>query len=227
MSTIKLNNIYKSYGKGDAKTSVLEDVSLEIEKGEFVAVVGASGSGKTTLMNLLGLLDTPDSGEYYLENEDVAKLSEKERSRRRREDIGFIFQSFNLLSRLSAQANVELPMMYDRVNKKNRHFQSKRLLKMVGLEDRIKNRPNQLSGGQMQRVAIARSLANRPKLILADEPTGNLDSKTGELILKILKKLNSQGNTVIIITHDSDVAKYANRIIRIKDGNIISSRRRG
>lgn len=227
MSTIKLNNIYKSYGKGDAKTSVLEDVSLEIEKGEFVAVVGASGSGKTTLMNLLGLLDTPDSGEYYLENEDVAKLSEKERSRRRREDIGFIFQSFNLLSRLSAQANVELPMMYDRVNKKNRNFQSKRLLKMVGLEDRIKNRPNQLSGGQMQRVAIARSLANRPKLILADEPTGNLDSKTGELILKILKKLNSQGNTVIIITHDSDVAKYANRIIRIKDGNIISSRRRG
>ncbi len=227
MPTIKLNTIYKSYGKGNNKTSVLEDISLEIEKGEFVAIIGASGSGKTTLMNILGLLDTPDSGTYYLDDEDVSKLTERERSRRRREEIGFIFQNFNLLPRLSARGNVELPMIYDRVNKKNRRFQSRNLLKMVGLEDRARNRPNQLSGGQMQRVAIARALANRPKLILADEPTGNLDSKTGDLIMKILKKLNTKGNTIIVITHDSNVAKYANRIIRIKDGHIQSSRRQG
>ncbi|MEX0749051.1 MAG: ABC transporter ATP-binding protein [Candidatus Saccharimonadales bacterium] len=220
MSLIKLNNITKSYGKGDTSTQVLEDVSLEINEGEFVAIVGASGSGKTTLMNLIGLLDRPDSGTYTLNDKDVSKLSDARRAQVRREQVGFVFQSFNLIPRLSAQGNVELPMIYDKVSSKNRRVQSERLLKLVGLGDRMKNRPNQLSGGQMQRVAIARALANRPKLILADEPTGNLDSKTGATILKMFQKLNAKGNTIIIITHDTEVAQYVNRTITIKDGRI-------
>ncbi|MEX0668756.1 MAG: ABC transporter ATP-binding protein [Candidatus Saccharimonadales bacterium] len=220
MSLIELNNIYKSYGKGDSATQVLNNISLEINEGEFVAIVGASGSGKTTLMNILGLLDRPDSGSYLLDEADVSELSDKARAKKRREDIGFVFQSFNLIPRLSAQANVSLPMVYDRVKPKHRKFQSKRLLKLVGLEEHLKKKPNQLSGGQIQRVAIARALANKPKLVLADEPTGNLDSKTGTLIMKILQKLNKRGHTIITITHDPNVAQYANRTITIKDGSI-------
>ncbi len=223
MSLIELNNIHKSYGKGDSATLVLNNVSLSIDEKEFVAIVGASGSGKTTLMNILGLLDRPDDGDYFLDEQDVSKLSDKARAKKRREDIGFVFQSFNLIPRLSAQNNVSLPMIYDRVKTKHRKFQSKRLLKLVGLEEHTKKKPSQLSGGQVQRVAIARALANKPKLILADEPTGNLDSKTGTLIMKILQKLNSRGHTIVVITHDPNVAQYANRTITIQDGSIIEN----
>lgn len=223
MSLIKLDNIYKSYGKGDAFTPVLEDVSLEIETGEFAAIVGSSGSGKTTLMNIMGLLDKPDEGTYELNGQNVGQLRERERARIRREQIGFVFQNFNLIPRISAMANVELPMIYDQVSLRDRRFQANKLLKIVGLKDQAKHKPNQLSGGQMQRVAIARALANKPKIILADEPTGNLDSKTSETILKIFQKLNSRGHTILVITHDPSVAKYVNRTISIQDGHIDSS----
>lgn len=226
MPLIKLDAISKSYGRGETRTTVLENVSLEIEPGEFVALVGASGSGKTTLMNIIGLLDRPDSGTYLFNDQDMSRLKDRDRSRLRRESIGFVFQSFNLVPRLSAQANVELPMIYDRIKRRDRQFQSKRLLKLVGLQQQARNKPSQLSGGQLQRVAIARALANRPGVILADEPTGNLDSRTGMSIMKVLTRLNQRGHTIILITHDPKVAQYANRTLTIKDGRIKSRRHR-
>lgn len=226
MALIELKNIDKSYGKGKVVTQVLKDVSLEIEKGEFVAIVGASGSGKTTLMNIVGLLDKPDSGTYHFKGKDITQLKSQDEARLRRGKIGFVFQSFSLIPRMSARANMELPMVYDRISRKDRKFQSNKLLKLVGLSEQSKNKPSQLSGGQLQRVTIARALANRPELILADEPTGNLDSKTGANILKVLGKLNQRGNTVVLITHDPKVAQYASRTITILDGKVKSTRRR-
>jgi putative ABC transport system ATP-binding protein len=224
---IKLEGIGKTYGKGSASTVVLRSVRLSIKAGEFVAITGASGSGKTTLMNIIGLLDRPTTGRYTLNSVHVNRLSEKDLAKLRRQEIGFVFQNFNLLGRLTARANVELPMMYNRFRRKQRRIRSGKLLKIVRLEKRMKYRPNQLSGGEMQRVAIARSLANQPSLLLADEPTGNLDSKNGAMVMRILQRLNNQGTTVILVTHDISLARQAGRIIRIKDGKIISGRSAG
>jgi putative ABC transport system ATP-binding protein len=221
---IKLEGIGKTYGKGSASTVVLRSVRLSIKPGEFVAITGASGSGKTTLMNIIGLLDRPTTGSYHLNDVHVNRLKEKDLAKLRRQEIGFVFQNFNLLGRLTARANVELPMMYNRFRRKQRRIRSGKLLKIVRLEKRMKFHPTQLSGGEMQRVAIARSLANQPSLLLADEPTGNLDSKNGAMVMRILQRLNSQGTTVILVTHDISLARKAGRIIHIKDGRILSSR---
>lgn len=221
---IKLEGIGKTYGKGSASTVVLRNVRLSINAGEFVAITGASGSGKTTLMNIIGLLDRPTTGRYTLNDVHVNRLSEKDLAKLRRQEIGFIFQSFNLLGRLTARANVELPMMYNHFRRKQRRIRSGKLLKIVRLEKRMKYRPTQLSGGEMQRVAIARSLANQPSLLLADEPTGNLDSKNGAMVMRILQRLNGQGTTIILVTHDISLARQAGRIIRIKDGKILTGR---
>lgn len=217
---IKLEKIHKTYGKGHAATPVLRNVNLQIEAGEFVALMGPSGSGKTTLMNIIGLLDTPSKGNYSLSGKDTGQFSDKERSHVRGEQIGFIFQSFNLLGRLSVAQNVSLPMVYNRVPGGIRRNRTKSLIKQVGLTKRIDYKPNKLSGGEMQRVAIARALANEPEIILADEPTGNLDSKTGRVIMGLLKKLNQKGRTVIIVTHDPTIAAYARRVVHLKDGKI-------
>ncbi len=220
MSLIKIEKIRKTFGKGKAATPVLRGINLSIKEGEFVAIMGASGSGKTTLMNIIGMLDRPKTGAYHFNGQNVNRLSDKELAELRRNTIGFVFQSFNLLGRLTNRANVELPMMYNHTSRSERKRRSTELLKLVNLGDRINYKPTELSGGQMQRVAVARALANRPSVILADEPTGNLDSKTGEDVLKLLTKLHAEGNTIIVITHDSYVAKQAQRIIHIKDGKI-------
>ncbi len=220
---IKLEGIGKTYGKGSAATQVLRNVKLSIKPGEFVAITGASGSGKTTLMNIIGLLDRPTTGSYHLNDTHVNPLKEKALAKLRRQEIGFVFQNFNLLGRLTARANVELPMMYNRFRRKQRRIRSGKLLKIVRLEKRMKYRPSQLSGGEMQRVAIARSLANQPSLLLADEPTGNLDSKNGAMVMRVLKRLNDQGTTIILVTHDATLARQAGRIIRLKDGRILGS----
>jgi putative bacteriocin export ABC transporter (lactococcin 972 group) len=218
---ITLAKINKTYGKDGAKTPVLRDISLKINQGELVAIIGASGSGKTTLMNMIGLLDKPDTGSYLFESVNVYKLKDAELARLRRKSIGFIFQNFNLLGRMSARSNVELPMIYAGLSRSTRKKRAESLLKQIGLGERLTHRPNQLSGGQMQRVAVARALANKPRLILADEPTGNLDSKTGAEVIKLLKDLHAEGNTIIVVTHDTAIAKKADRIIHIKDGRII------
>ncbi len=199
----------------------LRKISLQIKRGEMVAIMGASGSGKTSLMNVIGLLDRPSGGTYKLNGKDVSRLKERELAAQRRQNIGFIFQNFNLLPRLSARANIELPMIYSRITRAKRKLRSSKLLKATGLSARGDFKPTSLSGGQMQRVAIARALANKPSLILADEPTGNLDSKTGQDVMRMLKKLHKQGNTIIVVTHDVQVAKQAQRIITIKDGRIV------
>jgi putative bacteriocin export ABC transporter (lactococcin 972 group) len=218
---ITLAKINKTYGKDGAKTPVLRDISLKINQGELVAIIGASGSGKTTLMNMIGLLDKPDTGSYLFESVNVYKLKDAELARLRRKSIGFIFQNFNLLGRMSARSNVELPMIYAGLSRSARKKRAESLLKQIGLGERLTHRPNQLSGGQMQRVAVARALANKPRLILADEPTGNLDSKTGAEVIKLLKDLHAEGNTIVVVTHDTAIAKKADRIIHIKDGRII------
>jgi putative bacteriocin export ABC transporter (lactococcin 972 group) len=218
---ITLAKINKTYGKDGAKTPVLRDISLKINQGELVAIIGASGSGKTTLMNMIGLLDKPDTGSYLFESVNVYKLKDTELARLRRKSIGFIFQNFNLLGRMSARSNVELPMIYAGLSRSARKKRAESLLKQIGLGERLTHRPNQLSGGQMQRVAVARALANKPRLILADEPTGNLDSKTGAEVIKLLKDLHAEGNTIVVVTHDTAIAKKADRIIHIKDGRII------
>jgi len=217
---IKIKNLYKIYEMGEDKVYALDDLTLTIHQGEFTSIVGPSGSGKSTLMNIIGCLDTPTSGEYYLAGEEVSKLSDNRLSEIRNEKIGFVFQKFNLLSKLSALENVELPLVYLGVSSKERRRRAEIALESVGLLSRMKHMPTQMSGGQQQRVAIARALVTDPQIILADEPTGNLDSKTGEEVLKILQDLNQKGRTVILITHDSHVAKSAKRMFEIMDGKI-------
>lgn len=220
-SVIELHNIVKDYVSGDVITSVLKGVSLTVHQGDFVAITGPSGSGKSTLMNIIGLLDSPTHGKYILNGSDVTRLAEDTLAYVRNKEIGFVFQSFNLLSRASALENVILPAIYAGVPAEEREERAVMLLTQVGLEQRLHNHPNQLSGGQQQRVAIARALMNNPEIILADEPTGNLDSKSGTDVMHILKTLNKEGKTIVLITHELDIAEQAKRIIHVKDGNIL------
>jgi len=217
---IKLKNISKIYRTGLINTVALSNISFEIKMGEYVAIMGPSGSGKSTLMHILGILDTPTSGEYYLENQKVSDLSEDEAAEVRNHKIGFIFQAFNLLPRITAIQNVILPMRYADVPKEERIKRAEKYLKMVGLEDRMEHKSNQLSGGQQQRVAITRALIMDPTILLADEPTGNIASVQADEIMKIFKKLNKQRRTIIMITHEQNIAKHAKRVIHIKDGRI-------
>jgi putative ABC transport system ATP-binding protein len=224
---ISIRNLEKIYKMGDVEVPALRGINLDIEKGEFVAVMGASGSGKSTLMNILGCLDRPTRGTYSLEGQEVGSLSSNEWAYLRNHKMGFVFQGFNLLARTSALENVELPMMYNGVQSKERHRRALETLSWVGLGDRIDHMPNQLSGGQQQRVAIARALVNRPSLILADEPTGNLDSKTGAEIMELFQNLNRrEGITLVLVTHEANIAEYAQRQIHFRDGLITSDERR-
>jgi len=220
---IRVEDLHKTYRMGDVEVQALRGVDLTIERGEFVAVMGSSGSGKSTFMNILGCLDRPTRGRYYLEGEEVGSLSRDDWAQIRNKRIGFVFQGFNLLSRTSAVENVELPMMYNGFAGKQRHQRALDVLKLVGLEERVDHLPNQLSGGQQQRVAIARALVNQPSLILADEPTGNLDSATSSEIMGLFQRLNTdQGITIVLVTHERDIADYANRQIVFKDGRVIA-----
>jgi putative ABC transport system ATP-binding protein len=221
---IQISNMYKIYKMGDNVVNALNNVSLRIEKHELVAIIGPSGSGKSTLMNMLGCLDTPTSGTYVLDGHEVSKLNDNSLAEIRNNKIGFIFQGFNLLQKLTALENVELPLIYQGIGAKERHRRSKEALEMVGLGDRTHHKPAELSGGQQQRVAIARALVSNAPLILADEPTGNLDSKSGIEVMRILKELHANGNTIIIITHDINVAAQAKRVVRIQDGEIIEDK---
>ncbi len=224
---IDVQDMCKIYNPGENEVRALDHVSLTIQRGELVAIVGQSGSGKSTLMNMLGCLDVPTSGNYYLNGKDVARLSDDELSDIRNLEIGFIFQGFNLIPNLTAQENVELPLIYRGVGVKERVSLSVEALTMVGLERRLHHRPSEMSGGQQQRVAIARAIAARPPVILADEPTGNLDSKSTKEIMQILQDLHQSGRTVILITHDDEIAAQVNRVIRIRDGQIIDDYRNG
>ncbi len=215
---INIQSLYKSYRNGDEITEVLRDVSFQVEDGEFLAVIGPSGSGKSTLMNIIGCLDRPTKGTYHLAGQDTGKLSDRKLAAIRNKHIGFVFQSFNLLPQYTALENVELAGLYSNVSPKTAREKAKQALISLGLEDRMKYRPNQLSGGQKQRVAIARAIVNSPTIILADEPTGSLDSKTGREVLDIFKELNKVGKTIIVVTHDPGIAQEANRIVNIKDG---------
>ena len=217
---VEIQDISKIYNPGENEVRALDHISLTIQKGEFVAIIGQSGSGKSTLMNMIGCLDVPTEGTYILNGQNVSKLSDNELSDIRNQEIGFIFQGFNLIANLTAQENVELPLIYRGVPKKERHELSEAALKKVGLAHRMDHRPSEMSGGQQQRVAIARAIAQAPPVILADEPTGNLDSASSMEILDILKQLHAENRTVILITHDNDIAKQAKRVIRIKDGKI-------
>jgi putative ABC transport system ATP-binding protein len=218
---INLENITKSYDLGGVSVSVLKGISLHVAAGEYLSIVGTSGSGKSTLMNILGCLDRPTQGHYLLENRDLTSLDSEELAYIRNQRLGFVFQQFNLLSRASALENVMLPMVYAGVPKKERRSRAATALEKVGLGDRLTNRPSQLSGGQQQRVAIARALVNQPALLLADEPTGALDTQTSQDVMALFQDLNRQGITIIVITHEADVAKQASRTIRIQDGLII------
>lgn len=215
---IHLENIRKSYYLGKNELPVLKGISLDIFKNEYVALMGSSGSGKSTLMNLLGCLDTPSAGKYILNGKDVSRMPDNDLAEIRNKEIGFVFQQFNLLPRLTALENVALPLVYSGVGIKERKERAMEVLKRVKLEDRCHHKPNELSGGQAQRVAIARALINNPSIILADEPTGNLDSKTSYEIMEIVSKIHNDGNTVIIVTHEKDISMYAHRVIRLKDG---------
>ncbi len=217
---IKTEDLWKTYEMGAEKVNALRSVSLQVDKGEYVAIMGPSGSGKSTLMNLIGCLDTPSRGTYYLHDKLVSQMNDDELARIRNKEIGFVFQTFNLLPRATAAHNVELPLVYNGTDWEIRKRKAQEALRMVDLEDRASHKPNELSGGERQRVALARALVNNPSLILADEPTGNLDSKTGTEIMKIFEKLHHQGNTIIIVTHEHDIATYADRILYIRDGAI-------
>ena len=219
---IEIRNLVKKYKMGDYDFVALNEVNLEIEKKEFTAIMGPSGSGKSTLMNILGCLDRLDEGNYILNNKDVSNLSDDELAYIRNKEIGFVFQSFNLLPRMSILENVELPMLYSGVSKKERRSKALEALDKVGLTDRIRHKPNEISGGQRQRVAIARAIVNNPSVIMADEPTGNLDSKSSLDIMGIFQQLNEEGATIIMVTHEPDIAQYAKRIVRVRDGKIVS-----
>jgi len=220
MTIVELKEVYRTYKMGKVEVPAIRGIDLKIKKGEFIAIMGPSGSGKSTLMHMVGCLDIPDDGEIYLEDDNIAKLHESDLAQIRGKKIGFIFQQFNLINSLNALENVALAMSFQGVKEKERTSRAKELLDIVGLKDRISHLPTELSGGEQQRVAIARSLANNPDIILADEPTGNLDSVTGKKVMEFFTKLNKDGKTIILITHDKDVAKYAKRIIKIRDGRI-------
>jgi putative ABC transport system ATP-binding protein len=218
MNIIHLENICKSYFLGKNELQVLMSISLDIEKNEYVALMGPSGSGKSTLMNILGCLDTPSSGTYILNGQDVSKMKDNDLATIRNKEIGFVFQQFNLLPRLTALENVALPLVYAGTSRKQRMNKSMEVLDMVNLTDRSHHKPNELSGGQCQRVAIARALVNEPSLILADEPTGNLDTKTSYEIMSIFERIHEHGNTIVVVTHEEDIAKHAKRVVRLRDG---------
>lgn len=222
MSLVEVKNLYKIYNPGENEVRALDGINLTVEKGEFLAIVGQSGSGKSTFMNMIGLLDIPTSGTYLLDGIDVSSMTDDELSEIRNKEIGFIFQGFNLISNLSAVENVELPLVYRGMKKDQRHRLAVEALERVGLSHRLNHLPKQMSGGQQQRVAIARAVAARPPVILADEPTGNLDSHSGVEVMKILHELHEEGRTIILITHDNEIAKEAQRVIRIQDGQIIA-----
>lgn len=222
MTLIKAENIVKAYNTGDSVFYALNKVSLSVEEGDFVAIMGSSGSGKSTFMNLIGCLDVPTSGSYYLDGVDVSKLSKDELAEIRNVKLGFVFQGFNLISRTSALENVEMPMIYKGIDQKEREKRAVEALKIVGLESKILNLPSQLSGGQQQRVAIARAIVNDAPVILADEPTGNLDTKTSYEVMDFFVRLNSEQNkTILLVTHEQDIADYAKRVVHFRDGNII------
>ena len=221
---IHLENICKSYYMGRHELKVLKSISLKINRNEYVALMGPSGSGKSTLMNILGCLDTPTAGTYILNQLDVSKMEDNDLAEIRNKEIGFVFQQFNLLPRLTALENVALPLVYSGMARKQRNERAREVLQMVGLSDRSHHKPNELSGGQGQRVAIARALVNNPSIILADEPTGNLDSTTSDEIMEVLYKIHAGGNTIVLVTHEVDIANHAHRIVRLKDGIIESDK---
>ncbi|MGQ0504596.1 MAG: ABC transporter ATP-binding protein [Myxococcaceae bacterium] len=222
---IRVSDVTKTYRMGDVEVPALRGVSLEVHAGEFVAFMGSSGSGKSTLMNILGCLDRPTRGEYLLSGRDISEASKDELAELRNQTLGFVFQSFNLLSRTSALENVELPLVYAGVSTRERHERSAKALHRVGLGDRMDHHPNQMSGGQQQRVAIARALVSDPKIILADEPTGNLDSRTSVEVMKLFQELNQVGITLLLVTHEPDIAAYATRVLVMRDGRLITDKR--
>ena len=220
MGMITTHDLWKTYVMGDEEIHALRGLSINIERGEYVAIMGPSGSGKSTLMNLIGCLDTPTKGSYQLNGKEVAAMNDDDLARIRNEEIGFVFQTFNLLPRATALHNVELPLVYAGVSSKDRQLRAMQALEKVELTSRSSHRPNELSGGQRQRVAIARALVNNPSILLADEPTGNLDSKTGEEIMAVFAKLHGGGNTIILVTHEADIAAHAHRVIYVRDGQV-------
>jgi len=224
---IKLSNISKIYKMGLTEIRAIDEVSMEVETGEYIAIMGPSGSGKSTLMNLIGCLDTPTSGSYILNDMEVAHLDDDKLAEIRNKEIGFVFQTFNLLSRANALQNVELPLIYSNISAKKRRRRTLQALEVVGLEDRVRHKPSELSGGERQRVAIARALVNNPSLLLADEPTGNLDSKMGEEIMQVFDRLHEQKNTIIVVTHEEHIARHTKRAISLLDGKIIGDERKG
>ena len=227
MALIETRDLWKTYVMGSEEIHALRGVSIQIQRGEYVAIMGPSGSGKSTLMNLIGCLDTPSRGSYLLNDKEVASMNDDELARIRNQEIGFVFQTFNLLPRATALHNVELPLIYAGMPSKERQDRARQALEKVELTSRATHRPNELSGGQRQRVAIARALVNNPSILLADEPTGNLDSKTGNEIMGVFERLHSGGNTIVLVTHEADIAAYAHRVISIRDGQVERDVRRG
>lgn len=221
MNVIELNQISRTFGLGNGATLALDDVSLSVPKGEFLVIMGPSGSGKSTMLNIIGLLDQPDEGEYKLNNRDVAFLSQRRRAKIRRNHIGFIFQNFNLIGRMNVLENVSLPLMYKGISLTKRYERASEILKYLGIQEKEYYLPNQLSGGQLQRAAIARAMVNRPSIVLADEPTGNLDTKATKIIMAALKEIHEAGNTIIMVTHNPDLAAYGDRVVKMLDGKIV------